>query len=73
MKEKEEGSYYTRDKKHYNLSEQWIYHKAKEVDEFPEDTSGTTIRAAMKVINKQGVPPEHGWEYSDSSLGKPEF
>lgn len=73
LKEKEAGSYYTRDKKHYNLSEQWIYHKAKEVDEFPDDTSGTTIRAAMKVVNKQGVPPEHGWEYSDNSVGKPEF
>lgn len=72
LREKASGSEYTRNKEHYNLSEQWIYHKAKEIDRFPEDNSGTTIRAAMKVVNKQGVPPEKGWEYSDSSIGEPE-
>lgn len=73
LKEKKKGSAYTRDKDHYNLSEQWIYHKAQEIDGFDDGTEGTTIRAAMKILNKQGVPTESGWEYDDSAVNKPEF
>lgn len=73
LMEKEKGSGYNRKKDHYNLSEQWIYHKAKEIDEYSDDTEGTTLRAGLKTINKYGVPTEKGWEYSDIKIGKPEF
>jgi len=73
LKEKQEGSTYKRDKDHYDLSEQWIYYKAKEIDGFDDNTEGTTIRAAMKVLNKQGVPTEKGWKYNDSAVNEPEF
>jgi len=73
LKEIENGSTYTRDKKHYDLSEQWIYHKAREIDGFNKDTEGTTLRAALKIVNKKGVPPEEGWKYDDSAINEPEF
>lgn len=73
LREQEQGNTYTRDKKHYDLSEQWIYHKAREIDGFSNDSGGTTIRAAMKIVNKYGVPPEEGWKYDDHIIGRPKF
>jgi len=46
----------------YDFSEEWIYQHCKKIDGIPQ-SEGTTIRAAMKVIQKIGVPPEHAWPY----------
>lgn len=72
LNERKKGSSYKRNKEHYDLSEQWIYHKAKEIDDWP-DQEGTSIRHALKIVNKDGVPTEKGWPYSDMIIGKPEF
>jgi hypothetical protein len=70
LNEISEGSLYRRDKDHYNLSEQWIYYKSKEIDPWP-NMEGTSIRCALKQISKLGIPPEEGWVYNDSEKGKP--
>lgn len=56
---------------HYDLSEQWIYYKAKEIDPWP-NSQGTSIRHAMKVLHKIGVPCEEAYPYNDLYKGKPE-
>lgn len=53
-----------------DLSEQWVYHKAKEIDNI--NGEGTTIRAALNVLRKYGVPPEKSWVYSDRIKGQPD-
>jgi len=68
-----EDSTHKRSEEYYDLSEQWIYHKTKEIDPWGPDTEGTSIRFAMKTIKNKGVPKEEGWPYSDSKLGEPEF
>jgi len=45
-----------------DLSEQWVYYKAKEIDNISGE--GTTIRAALLVLKKHGVPPEKSWQYN---------
>lgn len=55
----------------YDLSEQWIYYNCKKIDPWP-GTEGTSIRFAMKVLQKIGVPPENAWPYSDIKVGEPE-
>src|SRR6056297_816472 len=53
---------------HFNdLSEQWVYHKAKEIDNIQSE--GTTIRAALTVLKRYGVPPEQSWIYDDNIKG----
>lgn len=52
-----------------DLSEQWIYYKAKEIDNI--ESEGTTIRAALKVLKNIGVPPESYWKYNPQAKGKP--
>lgn len=71
LKERKEGSKYKRDEE-YDLSESWIYWNCKKIDPFP-NSEGTTIRAAMKVLNKIGVPSEKAWPYTDdkNNPGKP--
>ncbi len=59
-----------REGKQYDLSEAWIYWNAKKIDPWPGE-EGTSIRFAMKVLNKLGVPNEEGWEYSDVEQGDP--
>jgi len=65
-----EGKIYERAAKHYDLSEQWLYYKCKEIDDWPKE-EGTSIRYAMKILNKVGVPCENAWPYNDSYVGKP--
>ena len=65
-----EGKNYKRKVKHYDLSEQWLYYKCKEIDSWPGE-EGTSIRYAMKILNKVGVPCESAWPYDDSYKGKP--
>jgi len=57
--------------KEYDLSEAWVYWNAKKIDPWP-DEEGTSIRYAMKVLQKIGTPCEGGWKYSDVNPGKPE-
>lgn len=65
------GKFDHRDEKYYDLSEQWIYYKAKTIDPWPND-EGTSIRFAMRVLNKIGVPVEKAWPYDDRVKGDPE-
>lgn len=69
---KQENYNYRRDRDEYDLSEQWLYHKTKEIDPWGYDTEGTSIRYALKVVQKHGIPPEKGWPYNDSRKGEPE-
>jgi len=55
----------------YDLSESWIYWNCKKIDPWP-DQEGTSVRCAMKVLNKIGVPVEKAWPYSDTDIGKPQ-
>ena len=70
-REIKKGKKYKRKQDHYDLSEAWIYWKCKEIDPWP-DSEGTSIRCAMKVLHKQGVPCEEAFPYSDKYKGKPE-
>lgn len=66
-----EGKDYRRTQKYYDLSEQWLYYKTKEIDEWPNE-EGTSFRYALKILQKQGIPPEKAWPYNDIKIGKPE-
>ena len=59
-----------RDEKYYDLSEAWVYWMAKKIDDWPGE-EGTSIRYAMKVLNKIGVPCEKAWPYDDFIYGEP--
>ena len=65
-----EGKRDTRKGKAYDLSESWVYWNAKKIDSWPNE-EGTSIRYAMKVLNKIGVPTEKAWPYDDVDFGKP--
>jgi len=54
----------------YDLSESWLYWKSKEIDAWPGE-EGTSIRYAMKVLNRIGVPTESAWPYDDVDFGEP--
>lgn len=66
-----EGKKYTREEDHYDLSEAWVYWNSKKIDPWP-DSEGTSIRCAMRVLHKIGIPCEAGWKYDDRFKGKPE-
>jgi hypothetical protein len=68
--EVEEGKKDNRKKLSYDLSEQWLYYKCKEIDSWPNE-EGTSIRYAMKVLSKVGVPCEKAWPYDDINVGEP--
>lgn len=70
-KEVAAGKKYKRTQDEYDLSEQWIYYKCKEIDPWP-DEEGTSIRCAMQVLNKLGVPCEKAYPYNDAYKGEPE-
>lgn len=71
QKVKNENYKYRRKRKEYDLSEQWVYHKAKDIDPWGPDTEGTSVRCGVKVVHNQGIPPEKGWKYNDSREGSP--
>ncbi len=71
LKEVAKGKKNIRKQDEYDLSEQWIYYKAKEIDPWPNE-EGTSIRCAMKVLQKVGVPCEEAYPYNDQYKGKPE-
>jgi C1A family cysteine protease len=64
--EVKEGKRDHRKGKEYDYSEAWIYWNCKKIDGFRGE--GTSIRSAMKVLNKIGVPTEKAWPYSDDKL-----
>ena len=64
------GKEYKRKEDHYDLSEAWVYWNSKKIDPWPNQ-EGTSIRCAMKVIHKIGIPCEAGWEYDDRFKGEP--
>lgn len=69
--EKKQHKTNTDKSKEYDLSEQWLYYKCKEIDIWP-NFQGTSFRFAMKVLSKDGIPVEQGWSYDPSFKGKPE-
>ena len=70
LEELESGKTYKRKKEHYDLSEAWVYWNSKKVDPWPNE-EGTSIRYAMKVLSKIGVPTEKAWPYDDINFGEP--
>lgn len=56
--------------KEYDLSESWVYWNSKKIDPWPNE-EGTSIRYAMKVLNRLGVPTEKAWPYDDTVIGDP--
>ena len=70
LEELKSGKKYKRKEKHYDLSESWIYWNSKKIDPWPEE-EGTSIRYAMKVLNKIGVPTEKAWPYDDINFSQP--
>lgn len=71
IEEVSEGKEDHRDGKIYDYSEQWLYYNCKEIDSWPNE-EGTSIRCAMQVLNRKGVPTEKAWPYSDIEIGEPE-
>ena len=67
IKEVKEGKKDHRKGKEYDYSEAWIYWNCKKIDSWPGE-EGTSIRAAMYVLNRIGVPTEKAWPYSDNKL-----
>ena len=59
----------------YNYSEAWVYWNAKKIDPWGVLDEGTSIRYAMKVLHRIGVPTEKGWPYKDindlEAIGEP--
>jgi C1A family cysteine protease len=70
-KEVAEGKKYKREQDHYDLSEAWVYWNSKKIDPWP-DQQGTSIRCAMQVLHKIGIPCERAYPYSDEYKGEPE-
>lgn len=70
LQEIESGKTYKRKEENYDLSEAWVYWNAKKIDPWPGE-EGTSIRYAMKVLNKIGVPTEKAWPYNDIDIGEP--
>lgn len=69
--EKQEHKLKSSENKDYDLSEQWLYYKCKEIDPWPE-IQGTAFRYAMKVLQSKGLPVEQGWNYNPTDKGTPE-
>ena len=70
QREVAEGKRDHREGKVYDLSESWVYWMSKKIDPWPNE-EGTSIRYAMKVLQKLGTPCEEGWEYDDRLKGEP--
>ena len=66
-REIKEGKNDHRKGKEYDYSEAWIYWNCKKIDAWPGE-EGTSIRTAMHVLNRIGVPTEKAWPYSDDKL-----
>lgn len=40
---------------------EWIYHEAQKIDEFPEGTEGTSVRAALEILRRLGLIESFHW------------
>jgi C1A family cysteine protease len=58
-------------KKTIQLSIRYVYAGAQKIDGYPDDEEGTDIRSALKVLNKNGVPPQDCWPYKPHQTDKP--
>ena len=59
--------------KKIDLSERWIYEWAKEHDEWPgSDYEGSSVRGAMKALQKHGICEERFWPYVPQEKGEPD-
>jgi len=57
----------------FDLSERWVYEWAKKLDCFPgESYEGSTLRAAMKALQKYGICEEKFWKYIPNKKGEPD-
>ena len=65
-----EGKKDHRKGKEYDLSESWVYWNCKKIDPWPNE-EGTSIRYAMKVLQRLGTPCEGAWPYDDRIKGEP--
>jgi C1A family cysteine protease len=57
-------------KKLVQLSVRYVYTEARKLDIF-QSGEGASIRSAMKVLQKKGVPPEDCWKYSVHQTDQP--
>jgi C1A family cysteine protease len=57
-------------KKLVQLSVRYLYAEARKLDRWKSE-EGTTVRSAMKALNKKGVPPQSCWKYKAQEPGKP--
>ena len=57
-------------KKLVQLSVRYLYTESRKLDRWSSD-EGTTIRSAMKALNKKGVPPQSCWKYKVHQTDKP--
>ena len=57
-------------KKSIQLSVRYVYAGAQKIDGYPDDEEGTDIRSAMKVLTKNGVPPQSCWPYKPHQTDK---
>lgn len=57
--------------KFFDLSEQWLYEKARQKGGY---TEGATLADAFYIVSHEGVPLEKYWPYTDdiTNIGKPE-
>jgi C1A family cysteine protease len=53
------------------LSVRYVYSGAQKIDSYPDDEEGTDIRSALKVLNKNGVPPDDCWPYRPHQTNGP--
>jgi len=53
------------------LSPRFLYSECKKIDGMPPQEEGTTIRAAMSVLNSKGVCQEKFWPYQPLKKNKP--
>ena len=61
-------------KKVFDFSERFAYEYAKKYDEWEgEEYEGTSIRGAMKALNKHGICEEKYWPYIPNKKGNPEL
>lgn len=70
LNEVKDGKFDHRNNKYYDLSEAWVYWMSKKIDDWP-GVEGTSLRYAMKVLQKIGVPTEQAWPYDDIVKGEP--
>lgn len=52
------------------LSRLWLYYKARSLEHTTKSDDGCMIRDAVKVVTKNGAPPETDWPYDIARFAK---